>query len=83
MAVIHSSVVSLVSLARSCRCMTVRSRIYFNRRLLHCELMARTFSVMLSIVRSFKLTGAAMVRSVCVSNGVSMWRIGYPDVNDT
>lgn len=67
MAVIHSFVVNLVSLASSCRCATVRSRIYFNRRLPHCELMAWTFSVMLSVVRSFKLTGAAMVRNACLN----------------
>lgn len=54
MPVIHSSVLSLVSRAKSCRCCTSRSRMYFSLGLGHCELISFTLSVMLSIVRSLR-----------------------------
>ena len=56
-AFIHSFVLRRVSLARSCRCTTTRSRMNFNRGSGHIELIACTLLVMFSIVRSFRLTG--------------------------
>lgn len=52
---IHSALLSLVSRANLCRCVTSRSSTYFRRGFSHCELMAITFSVMLSTVRSFRI----------------------------
>jgi hypothetical protein len=57
-AFIHSAVLSLVSLARSCKCTTTRSRMNFNRGSGHVELIACTLLVMFSIVRSLRLIGA-------------------------
>ena len=53
MPAIHSSKLRRVSRAKSCRCETRRSMMYFSLGSLHCELMRTTFSVMLSMVRSF------------------------------
>lgn len=52
MAAIHSSVLSRVSRAKSCRCVTSRAIKYVSRGLPLCELMRIAFGVMLSMVRS-------------------------------
>ena len=52
--VIHSSWLRRVSRAKSWRCWTMRSSIYFKRGFGHFELISLTLSVMLSMVRSFK-----------------------------
>lgn len=51
---IHSCVLSRVSLAKSWRWCTKRSRMYLKRSFGFAELIATTFSVILSMVRSFK-----------------------------
>ena len=58
-AFIHSAVLSLVSLARSCKCTTARSKMNFSRGSGHVELIACTLLVIFSMVRSFRLIGAA------------------------
>jgi hypothetical protein len=52
-AAIHSFVLSLVSRAKSCRCVTSLSMTYFSRSLGPWEFMLMVFSVMLSMLRSF------------------------------
>lgn len=59
-AFIHSAVLSLVSLASSCKCTTTRSRMNFNRGSGHVELIACTLLVMFSIVKSLRLIGAVV-----------------------
>lgn len=51
---IHSSKLSRVSRAKSCRCETSRSITYFSRGSAHCEFIRCTFSVMFSIVKSLR-----------------------------
>lgn len=64
---IHSSVLNLVSLAKSCKCLTSLSKTYLLRASLHWLLMRTTFSVMLSMVRS--LSGGMRRGSVDVAGG--------------
>src|SRR5690242_3815138 len=61
MPAIHSSKLRRVSRAKSWRCETRRSMMYFSLGSAHCELMRTTFSVMLSMVRSLR-TGTDLSR---------------------
>jgi hypothetical protein len=77
MPAIHSSKLSRVSRAKSCRCETSRSITYFSRGSAHCEFMRCTFSVMFSIVRFFRtgiVESPRLVEDVIICGGEGVVR---------
>ena len=76
MPAIHSSKLSRVSRAKSWRCETNRSITYFRRGSVHCEFIRCTFSVMFSMVRSFRtgtVEASALLDDVMMSCDRTGW----------
>lgn len=73
---IHSLVLNLVSRAKSCKCVTSRSRMNFVRTSSPCELIRIVFSVILSAVRFFASGSALLEDGFAMMMFVISWDEG-------